>query len=226
MSGIPLVLDIKNGVFGQSEEPILKDVEFSLAEAEMCYLIGKSGSGKSTFLRTLYGALPLISGSANIAGFDLSILNKKSIPQLRRAIGMVFQKFHLFDRWTVEQNLDYVLKATDWKNLKDRTDRISEVIEEIKLSDKRDIRVHQLSGGEQQKVVIARAILNKPQLIIADEPTGNLDPESSEEIMHLLYKIASENKMAILIATHDHILMQKFPARVFNCINGNIVEVV
>ena len=226
MSGIPLVLDIKNGVFGQSEEPILKDVEFSLAEAEMCYLIGKSGSGKSTFLRTLYGALPLISGSANIAGFNLSILNKKSIPQLRRAIGMVFQKFHLFDRWTVEQNLDYVLKATDWKNLKDRTDRISEVIEEIKLSDKRDIRVHQLSGGEQQKVVIARAILNKPQLIIADEPTGNLDPESSEEIMHLLYKIASENKMAILIATHDHILMQKFPARVFNCINGNIVEVV
>ena len=122
--------------------------------------------------------------------------------------------------------MDYVLKATDWKNLKDRTDRISEVIEEIKLSDKRDIRVHQLSGGEQQKVVIARAILNKPQLIIADEPTGNLDPESSEEIMHLLYKIASENKMAILIATHDHILMQKFPARVFNCINGNIVEVV
>jgi cell division transport system ATP-binding protein len=225
MSGIPLVLDIKNGVFGQSDLSILKDVEFSLAEAEMCYLIGKSGSGKSTFLRTLYGALPLISGTAKIAGFDLSILNRKSIPQLRRAIGMVFQKFHLFERWTVEQNLDYVLKATDWKNQKDRTDRINEVLDEIKLSNKRDVRVHQLSGGEQQKVVIARAILNRPQLIIADEPTGNLDPESSEEIMHLLYKVASENKMAILIATHDHILMQKFPARVFNCLNGNIVEV-
>ena len=226
MSGIPLVLDIKNGVFGQSEQPILRDVEFSLAEAEMCYLIGKSGSGKSTFLRTLYGALPLISGSARIAGFDLSILNKKSIPDLRRSIGMVFQKFHLFDRWTVEQNLDYVLKATDWKNQKERNDRINEVIDEIKLSDKRAVRVHQLSGGEQQKVVIARAILNKPQLIIADEPTGNLDPESSEEIMHLLYKVASENRMAILIATHDHILMQKFPARVFKCLDGNIVEVV
>jgi cell division transport system ATP-binding protein len=226
MSGIPLVLDIKNGVFGQNDQTVLSNVEFSLAQAEMCYLVGKSGSGKSTFLRTLYGAIPLISGSANIAGFDLSILNKKSIPQLRRAIGMVFQKFHLFDRWTVEQNLDYVLKATDWKNQKERNDRINEVIEEIKLTDKRDVRVYQLSGGEQQKVVIARAILNKPQLIIADEPTGNLDPESSEEIMHLLYKIASENKMAILIATHDHILMQKFPARIFKCLNGNILEVV
>jgi cell division transport system ATP-binding protein len=226
MSGIPLVLNIKNGVFGQNDQPILSNVDFSLAEAEMCYLIGKSGSGKSTFLKSLYGALPLISGSAKIAGFDLSILNRKDIPLLRRSIGMVFQKFHLFDRWTVEQNLDYVLKATDWKNESERSDRINEVIEEIKLTDKKNVRVHQLSGGEQQKVVIARAILNHPNLIIADEPTGNLDPESSEEIMHLLYKIATKNKMAILIATHDYILMQKFPARVFNCLNGKITEIV
>lgn len=225
MSGIPLVLDIKNGVFGQNNQQILRNVNFSLAEAEMCYLIGKSGSGKSTLLRTLYGAIPLISGSALIAGFDLSVLNRKNIPDLRRSIGMVFQKFHLFDRWTVYKNLDYVLKATDWKNLNERTDRINEVLEEIKLTDKKDTKVYQLSGGEQQKVVIARAILNKPQLIIADEPTGNLDPESSEDIMRLLYKIASENKMAILIASHDHILMKKFPARVFNCVDGNIVEV-
>lgn len=225
MSGIPLVLDIKNGVFGQQNQHILNDVNFSLAQAEMCYLIGKSGSGKSTFLRTLYGANPLLSGSAKIVGFDLNSLKRKQIPELRRAIGMVFQKFHLFERWSVEQNLDYVLKATDWKIESDRKKRIEEVLDEIKLSDKSKAKVHQLSGGEQQKVVIARAILNKPQLIIADEPTGNLDPESSEEIMHLLYKIATENKMAILIATHDYHLMKKFPARVFNCLEGNIVEV-
>jgi len=225
MSGIPLVLEIKNGTFGQKDNQVLYDVEFSLAEAEMCYLIGKSGSGKSTFLRTLYGAIPILSGSVNICGFDLSLLNKKNIPDLRRSIGMVFQQFHLFDRWTVFQNLDYVLKATEWKNTAERADRINQVLEEIKLTDKKESYVHQLSGGEQQKVVIARAILNNPQLIIADEPTGNLDPESSEEIMHLLYKIATENKMAILIATHDHILMQKFPARVFQCQDGKVNEI-
>jgi cell division transport system ATP-binding protein len=225
MSNIPLVLEIKHGVFGQENRQVLRDVEFSLAEAEMCYLIGKSGSGKSTFLRTLYGAIPLMAGSVNITGFDLSQINRKSIPELRRAIGMVFQNFHLFERWTVFQNLDYVLKATDWKVPNERSQRIQQVLEEIKLSQERDSYIHQLSGGEQQKVVIARAILNKPRLIIADEPTGNLDPESSEEIMHLLYKIASENKMAILIATHDHLLMKKFPARVFSCQNGKIEEV-
>ncbi len=224
MSSIPLVLDIKNGVFGRENQQILGDVEFSLAEAEMCYLIGKSGSGKSTFLRTLYGAIPLLSGSAIISGFDLSLMNRRNIPRLRRSIGMVFQKFHLFERWTVFQNLNYVLQATEWKNPKERKERINQVIEEIKLADKRDSYIHQLSGGEQQKVVIARAILNKPQLIIADEPTGNLDPESSQEIMHLLYKVATENKMAILIATHDHILIEKFPARVFRCVNGRIEE--
>jgi len=226
MSGIPLVLNIKNGVFGQNKQHILNDVAFSLAEAEMCYLIGKSGTGKSTFLKTLYGAIPLISGAATIAGFDLSLINKKKIPDLRRSIGMVFQQFHLFDRWTVYQNLEYVLKATEWKDAKERAERINEVIGEIKLTDKKGVFVHQLSGGEQQKVVIARAILNKPKIIIADEPTGNLDPESSEEIMHLLYKIATENKMAILIATHDHGLMQKFPARVFQCHDNQIKEVV
>ncbi|CAG0907971.1 unnamed protein product [Cyprideis torosa] len=200
-------------------------MEYSDRKAEMTYLIGKSGSGKSTFLRTLYGAIPLLSGSVSIAGFDLSLLSKKQIPLLRRSIGMVFQNFHLFERWTVAQNLDYVLKATEWNDESNRSERVQEVLSEIKLWDKKDIKVHQLSGGEQQKVVIARAILNKPQLIIADEPTGNLDPESSEEIMHLLYKIATENKMAILIATHDHILMKKFPARIFECKDSNIEEV-
>jgi len=226
MSAIPLVLDIKNGEFGQNGLKILSDVDFSLAEAEMSYLIGKSGSGKTTFLQTLYGTIPLLSGSLQISGFDLSKPNRKSIPNLRRSIGMVFQKFYLFDRWTIFQNLDYILKATEWKNPKERAERINQVIEEIQLTNKKDSYIHHLSGGEQQKVVIARAILNRPKIIIADEPTGNLDPQSSEEIMHLLYKIASENKMAILIATHDHILMKKFPARIYQCMEGKIKEVL
>ncbi|MDF1696188.1 MAG: ATP-binding cassette domain-containing protein [Saprospiraceae bacterium] len=225
MSGIPLVLEIKNSVFGQDNIPILSQVDFSLAKAEMCYLIGKSGSGKTTFLKTLYGSIPLLSGKAKIASFELDTLNRKSIPELRRAIGMVFQKFHLFERWTIYQNLEYVLKATEWKDPQQRADRILQVLEEIKLMHKKDVKVHQLSGGEQQKVVIARAILNNPTLIIADEPTGNLDPVSSEEIMNLLYTIAKKNKMAILIATHDHLLIQKFPARVFECADGKITEV-
>ena len=225
MSDIPLVLDIKDAAFGQDATPVLNDISFSLAQAEMSYLIGKSGSGKSTFLKTLYGAIPLLSGTAHITDFDLANINRKQIPSLRRSIGMVFQKFHLFDRWTVAQNLDYVLKATEWKNANERKERINQVIKEINLEDKRDAFVHQLSGGEQQKVVIGRAILNKPRIIIADEPTGNLDPESSEEIMHLLYQLASENKMAILIATHDHMLIKKFPARIFECKNGQINEV-
>lgn len=226
MSSIPLVLEIKNGGFGQEDRVVLQNVDFSLAQAEMCYLVGKSGSGKSTFLRTLYGAIPLKSGSVNIANFDLSLMNRKNIPELRRAIGMVFQQFHLFERWTVHQNLDYVLKATEWKDEGERQRRIDEVLTEIKMMDKKDSYIHQLSGGEQQKVVIARSILNKPRLIIADEPTGNLDPESSEEIMYLLYKVANDNKMAILIATHDDYLMKKFPARTFQCKDGSINELV
>ena len=225
MAEIPLVLSIKSGVFGQNELHILNGVDFSLAEAEMCYLIGKSGSGKSTFLKTIYGAQPLISGQVKVVGFDLNDLNNKQIPELRRSLGMVFQDFHLFDKWSVAQNLDYVLRATDWKDASQRQKRIEEVLNEIGIIDKKNTPIHQLSGGEQQKVVIARALLNSPKLIIADEPTGNLDPESSEEIMHLLYKVATSNKMAILIATHDHLLIQKFPARIFECKEGKIVEV-
>ena len=225
MSFIPLILDVEKGVFGQSDQEVLRSVNFSLAEAEMCYLVGASGSGKSTFLKTLYGSIPLLSGSVQIVGFDLATIQRKHIPDLRRALGMVFQKFHLFERWTVFQNLDYVLKATEWKDPKERSNRIDQVLSELNLMDKRESQVHQLSGGEQQKVVIARAILNKPKLIIADEPTGNLDPSSSEEIMQVLYRVAAQNKMAILVATHDHHLIEKFPARVFQCGEGTIREI-
>lgn len=224
MSTIPLVLDLKKVTIGQGGTVVLRDLDFSMADAEMCYLIGKSGSGKSTFLKTLYGALPLISGSGQIAGFDLTKVDRKSIPMMRRKIGMVFQQFHLFEKWTVEQNLDYALKAIEWKNANERSQRVDEVLAQTGLMDKKNSPVFRLSGGEQQKVVIGRAILNKPEIIIADEPTGNLDPESSEEIMKMLYLVASENKTGILIATHDYMLMEKFPARVFECVNGGIVE--
>ncbi len=226
MSSIPLVLDLKNATMGHNGVEVFSNLDFSLADAEMCYLIGKSGSGKSTFLKTLYGALPLLKGNGQIAGFDLNKADKKTIPLMRRKIGMVFQSFHLFEKWSVSQNLDYALKAIEWKDANERKQRVTEVLQQIGLSHKLETPVHQLSGGEQQKVVIARAILNKPQIIIADEPTGNLDPESSEEIMQVLYKVATENKTAILIATHDYLLMEKFPARVFECKDGGVFELM
>lgn len=224
MSNIPLVLDLKKATIGQGGIEVFRDLDFSMADAEMCYLIGRSGSGKSTFLKTLYGALPLLSGSGRIADFDLTQMDRKSIPMMRRKIGMVFQQFHLFEKWTVEQNLDYALKAIEWKDANKRNLRVNDVLDQIGLMHKKDNSVFQLSGGEQQKIVIGRAILNRPEIIIADEPTGNLDPESSEEIMQMLYSVASENKTAILIATHDYMLMEKFPARVFECFDGGIVE--
>jgi cell division transport system ATP-binding protein len=224
MSNIPLVLDLQKATISQGGIEVFSSLDFSMADAEMCYLIGRSGSGKSTLLKTLYGALPLKSGHGRIAGFDLTELDRKSIPLMRRKIGMVFQQFHLFEKWTVAQNLDYALKAIEWKDANLRSNRVNEVLNQIGLIDKKDKSIFQLSGGEQQKVVIGRAILNKPEIIIADEPTGNLDPESSEEIMQMLYSVASENKTAILIATHDYMLMEKFPARIFECLDGNIYD--
>lgn len=209
---------------GQGSTVVLENVNFALGEAEMAYIIGKSGSGKSTFLKTLYGALPIISGSAQIAGFDLALADRRSIPMMRRKIGMVFQQFHLFDKWSVSQNLDYALKAIEWKNEVDRKNRVDEVLDQIRMEDKKDTPVYQLSGGEQQKVVIGRAVLNRPPILIADEPTGNLDPESSEEIMTMLYEVVAQNKTALLIASHDHILMDKFPARVYVCKDRTITE--
>jgi len=222
---IPRVIELESAIVGQSDQVLFDGIDFSLAQAEICYLIGRSGSGKSTLLKTLFGVLPLIGGKGRIADFDLMALDKKSVPMLRRKIGMVFQEFYLFEKWSVEQNLDYTLKAIEWKDEQERGKRINEVLEQLNLNDKSKTPIHELSGGEQQKVVIARAVLNKPEIIIADEPTGNLDPESSEEIMKLLYDVATENKTAILIATHDYSLIEKFPARVFKCQDGVIVEV-
>lgn len=222
---IPRVIELNRAVIGQEDKVVFQSLDFEMVQAEVCYIIGKSGSGKSTLLKTLFGVLPLQGGKATIAGFDLAQLDQNTIPLLRRKIGMVFQEFHLFDRWSVAQNLNYTLKAIEWKDEQKRQNRVDEVLDQIKLMDKKNTPIHQLSGGEQQKVVIARAILNKPEIIIADEPTGNLDPQSSEDIMELLYNVATENKTAILIATHDYPLIEKFPARTFKCDAGSLTEV-
>ena len=225
MNNIPLVLDINNASFGIGDKNVLEGVDFALADGEICYLTGKSGSGKSTFLKTLYGATPLKKGSVNIAGFELNGIDRKTIPMLRRDIGMVFQEFHLFYNWSVGRNLNYVLKATEWKSSSDRNERVREVLTQVGLLGLIDRPVHELSGGEQQKIVIARSILNRPKIIIADEPTGNLDPQSSGMILKLLYDVAVQNKTAVLIATHDQLLIEKFSARTFALENKKIIEI-
>ncbi len=207
----------------QKQNLVLANVHLQILEGEFVYLIGKTGSGKSSLLKTLYAELPALDGKADVAGFDLRKLKPVQVPFLRRRLGIVFQDFQLlFDR-SVSDNLAFVLKATGWKNRKDIDDRILEVLDEVGLSAKRNKLPHQLSGGEQQRVAIARALLNKPLLILADEPTGNLDPETSNEIMRLLFRI-SESGQAVLMATHNYNLIHKFPSRIIKCEEGAVIS--
>jgi cell division transport system ATP-binding protein len=222
---IQKVINIVAADISQSGITLLKDINFELAEAEAAYLVGKSGSGKSSFLKALYGVAKIESGTAEVLNFDLINLNRKEIPDLRRNLGMIFQDFYLFKHWTVASNLSFVMVATDWRDKIKIRSRVEEVLEEVGLSSYFNTKVHTLSGGEQQRLAIARAIINKPRLIIADEPTGNLDPDTSDEILYLLSKVSTENKSAILLATHDYRLIDKFPARVFKCQNQKILEV-
>ncbi|MEO7175079.1 MAG: ATP-binding cassette domain-containing protein [Saprospiraceae bacterium] len=208
----------------QAQYLILHDVNLTLHPSEFCYLIGKTGSGKSSLLKTMYGALPLYKGSAMVAGYDLGKLNRKQIPLMRRELGMVFQDFNLLYDRNVEDNLGFVLKATGWKESSDIKRRIEEVLDSVGLKYIIHKMPHELSGGEQQRVAIARALLNTPQLIIADEPTGNLDPETSDEIMTLLRNICIDNKTPVLVATHDYRLIEKFPGRVVRCSQGQVNE--
>jgi cell division transport system ATP-binding protein len=200
-------------------------VNFSLAPAETCYIIGKSGSGKTSFLKAIYGNIPITKGHAVVAGFNLHELQEKNIPMLRRKLGMVFQDFILFDDWSVGKNLLYILEATGWKDRSQMTARIYQVLEMVGLHGYEKKKVNFLSGGEQQRVVIARALLNNPPVIIADEPTGNLDPDTSDEILYLLNRLAREYSTSVIVATHDYRLIQKFPARVYKCDNGLMSEV-
>lgn len=209
----------------QEDKLVLSKVDFKLAPAETCYIIGKSGSGKTSLLKTIYGNIPIRTGKATVAGFILNDLNDTSIPLLRRKLGMVFQDFILFDDWSVGRNLMYILEATGWKDRAQMTARVLQVLEMVGLTGHEKKPVTALSGGEQQRVVIARALLNNPPIIIADEPTGNLDPDTSDEILYLLNRLAREFGTSIIIATHDYRLIQKFPARVYKCESGKITEV-
>ena len=216
------IIELKNASIFQREKLVLADVNLTLHKGEFIYLIGRTGSGKSSLLKTLYGELPARDGYFHVAGYDLTKLKRKEIPYLRRKIGIVFQDFQLlFDR-NVERNLEFVLKATGWREPEEISKRIHEVLLMVGLADKRKVMPHRLSGGEQQGVAIARALLNHPDVILADEPTGNLDPDTTLEVMKLLRRI-SENGQAVLMATHNYTLMQKYPSRIANCKNGTVI---
>ncbi len=212
----------KAGIF-QNQQLILTDVNLEIKKGELVYLIGKTGSGKSSLLKTLYGELPLKTGNGHIAGFDLNTLEEKDIPFLRRRLGIVFQDFNLLMDRNVEDNLLFVLQATGWKDKEKMNIRISEVLQRVGLKTKNLSMPFELSGGEQQRVVIARALLNRPQIILADEPTGNLDPETSDTIILLLLDLCKELETSILLATHDYYMLERFPARIVRCQNGRLM---
>lgn len=207
----------------QKHNLVLTNVSLKIDKGEFVYLLGKTGSGKSSLLKTLYADLNLVEGEGNVAGFDLRQIKTKEIPFLRRKLGIVFQDFQLLTDRSVNDNLMFVLKATGWNEKEKMQKRIQEVLEKVNLSTKGFKMPHELSGGEQQRVSIARALLNDPELILADEPTGNLDPETSEGIMNLLLDI-SRNGRAVLIATHDIMMFQKFPSRTIKCENGKVMD--
>lgn len=209
----------------QNNEAILKNIDFQLSEGEIVYLIGKTGSGKSSFLKTLYGELPLEEGSGAVAGFDLKQLKRKQVPFLRRKIGIVFQDFQLLMDRTVLKNLLFVMQSTGWADKALMEKRAMDVMELVGIAHKAHQLPHKLSGGEQQRVSIARALINQPKLILADEPTGNLDAETSEEIMRLIIAVAKEEKAAVLMVTHDLAVVEKFPGRVVRIENGTMKEV-
>lgn len=219
------VISLKNCTIKQQEKEVLSSVNLELNENDIVYLIGRTGTGKSSILKLLYGELLLKEGEGFVVGFDLLTLGKKDIPMLRRKIGIVFQDFQLLTDRSIYENLAFVLKATGWKDKALIDIRINEVLAIVGLEKKLQTMPHALSGGEQQRVTIARALLNKPQLILADEPTGNLDPETSEEIMRVLMAIAQEQKTAVLMATHDMSLVEKFPHRVMRVENNTVKEV-
>ena len=216
-------ISLKNAAIFQHNRCILKDVNFEIGEGEFVYLIGKTGSGKSSLLKTLYADLPAKEGEINIAGFDLRKIKTRDIPMLRRKIGIVFQDFQLLYDRNVEDNLSFVLDATGWTDKTKISKRIDEVLMQVGLPNKRKSMPHQLSGGEQQSIAVARALLNDPALILADEPTGNLDPETTNDIMNLLRDINANGK-TILMATHNYNLILKYPSRIIKCDEGTIKD--
>lgn len=219
------MINLQNATIVNEKNIILTDVNFRVDVGEFVFLIGKTGTGKSSLLKLLYGDLSLHSGQGTIVGFDLNKLKDKEIPLLRRKLGVVFQDFKLLPDRTLFDNLSFVLKATGWKGKTKIKERVAEVLELVNVTSSDQKFPFELSGGEQQRVAIARALLNHPELIIADEPTGNLDPETSQEIMHLFRKLHTGG-ISIVMATHDYNMIVKFPGKIFQCDQGRLNEVV
>lgn len=220
---MPAIIDYKNVEVLRKELLVLKNVNFKLEEGQFVYLIGRVGSGKSSLMKTMYAEVPVEIGDARIFDYDLSTIRRKDVPMLRRQIGVVFQDFQLLSDRSVYDNLLFVLKATGWKNKTDIDERINEVLREVGMENKSYKMPHELSGGEQQRIAIARALLNRPKLILADEPTGNLDQETGHQIMTLLHRICSEGT-AVIMATHNIQITHDFPARVVKCEDKNVIE--
>jgi cell division transport system ATP-binding protein len=215
------VITLEDAVISIEDHLVLSDVNLTVEKGETVYVIGRVGSGKTSLIKTLNAELPLKEGTGVVAGFQLHKIRRKEVPQLRRHLGIVFQDFKLLTDRTVDENLEFTLKATGWKDKNEIRDRISAVLEKVNLGYKGYKMPHQLSGGEQQRVVIARALLNNPEVILADEPTGNLDPTTSDEIMKILSDIAQSGR-AVMIATHNYNLLKRFPARTLKCEEGKL----
>jgi len=219
------IIELKNADIFQRDHLVLSDISLEIKEGEFVYLIGKVGTGKSSLIKTLNAELPLEKGEGHVAGFELADLKTRDIPFLRRKLGVVFQDFRLLNDRNVRENLTFVLKATDWNDEISINDRVSEVLQMVSMTDKAQSMPHQLSGGEQQRVTIARALLNNPEIILADEPTGNLDPQTSIELMQI-FKDLNEKGKTVIIATHDYPLIRKFPARIITVDDQKIYETV
>ncbi len=218
------VVTISNANIYQGSNLILEDVNFTISKGEFVYLVGKTGTGKSSLLKTLYGELPLKEGSATVAGFNIKEMNWKKVPFLRRNLGVVFQDFQLLTDRNVYENLRFVLRATGWTDNRLMEEKINDVLDKVGLKSKGFKMPFEMSGGEQQRVDVARALLNSPKLILADEPTGNLDPETSDEIMQLLFHISKESGTAVIMATHDFIVINRYPGRILKTENGRVQD--
>ncbi len=218
------VVSISNANIYQGDSLILENVNFAVTKGEFVYLVGKTGTGKSSLLKTLYGELTLREGAGSVVGFDLLSMDWKKVPFLRRNLGVVFQDFQLLTDRTVHENLKFVLKATGWKDEHLIEEKINDVLDKVGLRSKGFKMPFEMSGGEQQRVDIARALLNSPKLILADEPTGNLDPETSDEIMQLLMQIAKDYGTSVIMATHDFIVINRYPSRMLKTENGKVID--